>query len=111
MSDNTDAVDSLHRERLTADLRALMAEAEQLLQAMAGQSGEGADELRKRVRASLERSRQHLLELQQNAVDKAKAAGRATDAYVHEKPWQSVGIAASVAAGVGLLVGMLIARR
>jgi len=111
MSDSAEAVDDLQRERLTSDLRALMSEAEQMLHALAGQTGEGTDELRKRVRASLERSRQHLLELQQNAIDKAKAAGRATDAYVHEKPWQSIGIAASVAAGVGLLVGMLIARR
>ena len=38
---------------------------------------------------------------------RAKAAGRATDAYVHEHPWQSIG----VAAGIGLLLGMLIARR
>jgi ElaB/YqjD/DUF883 family membrane-anchored ribosome-binding protein len=32
---------------------------------------------------------------------------RATDDYVHEHPWKSIG----VAAGVGLLVGLLIGRR
>ena len=37
----------------------------------------------------------------------AKAAAKATDGYVHENPWKSVGIAA----GVGLLLGMLIGRR
>ena len=38
---------------------------------------------------------------------KAKEAGQATDAYVRENPWQAVGIAA----GAGLLIGMLISRR
>ena len=36
-----------------------------------------------------------------------KEAARATDEYVHEHPWQAVG----AAAGVGFLIGMLIARR
>ena len=41
------------------------------------------------------------------ALDKAKAAGRAADDYVHENPWRSVGIAA----GAGLIIGLLIGRR
>ena len=40
-------------------------------------------------------------------AEKAKAAGHAADDYVHDHPWQSVG----VAAGVGLLLGMLLSRR
>jgi len=40
-------------------------------------------------------------------VAKTRAAAKATDAYVHESPWTAVGIAA----GVGLLVGVLIGRR
>jgi ElaB/YqjD/DUF883 family membrane-anchored ribosome-binding protein len=39
--------------------------------------------------------------------DKAREAARATDDYVHENPWRSIG----VAAGAGLLVGLLIGRR
>ena len=35
------------------------------------------------------------------------AAGHATDEFVHENPWKSVGIAA----GVGLLLGLLVSRR
>jgi ElaB/YqjD/DUF883 family membrane-anchored ribosome-binding protein len=38
---------------------------------------------------------------------KTKEAARATDAYVHENPWRAVG----VAAGFGLLIGLLSGRR
>jgi ElaB/YqjD/DUF883 family membrane-anchored ribosome-binding protein len=95
------------RDRLMHDLHAVVAEAEALLQATAGQVGEGASEMRAKVQASLDRARRHLQELQDVAVEKARAAGRATDAYVHEKPWQAIGLAAAV----GLLLGMLISRR
>ena len=40
-------------------------------------------------------------------VDTGKKAVRATDDYVHENPWQSVG----VAAGVAFLLGLLVSRR
>lgn len=95
------------KDRLMSDLHAVVAEAESLLRATAGQAGEGATELRAKVQASLDRAKHNLADLQDAAVEKAKAAGRATDAYVHENPWQSIGLAA----GVGLLLGMLISRR
>ncbi|MCZ8076075.1 DUF883 domain-containing protein [Paucibacter aquatile] len=95
------------KDRLMSDLHAVVAEAESLLRATAGSAGEGASELRAKVQDSLDRAKRNLHDLQDAAVEKAKAAGRATDHYVHENPWQSIG----VAAGVGLLLGMLIARR
>jgi ElaB/YqjD/DUF883 family membrane-anchored ribosome-binding protein len=91
------------KDRLMADLHAVVAEAESLLRATAEQGGAGSAELRAKAQATLERARRGLQELQASAVEKAKAA----DAYVHEKPWQAIG----VAAGIGLLLGMLIARR
>jgi ElaB/YqjD/DUF883 family membrane-anchored ribosome-binding protein len=48
-----------------------------------------------------------LSEAQDALVEKGKIAAQATDDYVHEKPWHAVGIAA----GVGLVVGLLIGRR
>ena len=48
-----------------------------------------------------------LQELEGEAVDRAKAAARYTDDYVHDHPWQAIGIAA----GVGLAVGLLMNRR
>jgi NitT/TauT family transport system ATP-binding protein len=40
-------------------------------------------------------------------IDRTKAAARATDDYVNDNPWRAVGIAA----GVGLLLGIIIGRR
>jgi ElaB/YqjD/DUF883 family membrane-anchored ribosome-binding protein len=94
-------------DKLMADLRLVVADAEELLRTTAGQAGEGAAELRNKVQASLARAREGLLEAQEAAITKAKAAGRAADDYVHDNPWRSIGIAA----GFGLVVGLLIGRR
>jgi ElaB/YqjD/DUF883 family membrane-anchored ribosome-binding protein len=94
-------------DKLMADLRLVVADAEELLRTSAGQAGEGAAELRTRVQASLARARDGLADAQEAAVTKAKAAGRAADDYVHDNPWRSIG----VAAGFGLLIGLLIGRR
>nr|WP_295079272.1 DUF883 family protein [uncultured Roseateles sp.] len=100
-------IPTVQSDRLISDLHAVVAEAESLLRATAGSAGEGASELRAKVQASLDRAKHNLADLQEAAVERARAAGRATDAYVHENPWQSIGLAA----GVGLLLGMLISRR
>ncbi len=95
------------REKLMADLRLVITDAEELLKASAGQAGEGMAEMRNRIQARLSLAKERLHDLQTAAVERAKAAGRATDAYVHENPWQSIGIAA----GVGFLLGLVIGRR
>jgi ElaB/YqjD/DUF883 family membrane-anchored ribosome-binding protein len=44
-------------------------------------------------------------------VERARHAADATDTYVHEHPWQAMGLAAAVGGAVGGAIGMLIARR
>jgi ElaB/YqjD/DUF883 family membrane-anchored ribosome-binding protein len=48
-----------------------------------------------------------MAEAQAALLVKTKAAAKATDAYVHENPWRAVG----AAAGVGLVIGLLVGRR
>ena len=70
-----------------------------------------------RARLLVERERLHHPELhpgkeqqqagEQEVLTRAKEAARDADGYVREHPWQAVGIAA----GVGLLLGILISRR
>lgn len=95
------------KDQLVADLKRVMSDAEQLLHATAGQASSEVAGLRARIQDTLTTARANLSDAQAVVVDKAKAAGRATDDYVHENPWKAVG----VAAGVGLLVGLLIGRR
>ena len=63
--------------------------------------------MRDKVSATLERAKVSLADTQAEALARAKAAGQAADRYVHDNPWTAVG----AAAGVGLLIGLLLSRR
>lgn len=95
------------KDKLMADLRVVIADAEQLLKLTANEVGENAVGLRERLERQMFEAKHKLLDLQASATEKAKAAGQAADDYVHDHPWQSV----AIGAGVGLLVGLLLGRR
>ncbi len=99
--------DVAHNEKLVADLRAVVADAEEILRATATQTGDKVSELRTRIEARLASTRARLVEAERTLIEKGRAAARATDNFVHEEPWKSVGIAALV----GLAMGVLIGRR
>jgi ElaB/YqjD/DUF883 family membrane-anchored ribosome-binding protein len=92
---------------LKADLAAVMRDAEALIKASADQGGEKVGEARARIRESLEAARTRLHDVEQAALRQGEDAMLATEQYVRRNPWQSVGIAA----GVGLLLGVLLSRR
>jgi ElaB/YqjD/DUF883 family membrane-anchored ribosome-binding protein len=96
-----------NKDKLIDDVRVVISDAEELLRVTAGQAGEGAAALRGRIEAGLKKARVDLARLQDAAVVRAKAAGRAADDFVNDNPWKSVGMAA----GIGLVVGLLIGRR
>ena len=102
-----DGTDMVTRDKLVADLKVVINDAEELLKITAGQAGERAAAVRDRLQKTIEQAKGKLVEVENKALDQTKAAARATDAYVHENPWRSVGIAA----GVGLLFGLLLGRR
>ena len=106
MSNTPSAVDA-SKDQLVRDFKILVADAESLLKATAGHSGEAVAAMRAKVGESLAVAKVKLTEAEQLALEKAKAAAAATDEYVHEHPWHAVGIAA----GVGLVIGLLIGRR
>ena len=94
------------KEKLMQDLRVVVADAEELLRATAGQAGEKVSAARERIQENLAATKVRLAAAQEAAVTKTKQAAKVTDEYVHENPWKAVGIAA----GAGLIVGMLISR-
>ena len=95
------------KDKLMADLRVVISDAEELLRLGAEQTGASAIEWRARVEDRLSRAKLKLADLQESAVAKARAAGHAADDYVHEHPWKAIG----AAAGIRLIVGLLIGRR
>lgn len=100
-------VTQVNKDKLIADFKVVIADAEEILRVTAGAAGEKVGDLREKAQARLADAKFKLAEAEAILVDKAKAAGRAADDYVHDNPWKAVGIAA----GVGLFLGLLIGRR
>jgi len=89
------------------DMKTLVKDAQELFREATLATGEKADELRNRGLLMLEAAMDKAQQIQALALEKGKEAAQTTDEFVHEHPWKAVGIAA----GIGLLVGMLISRR
>lgn len=106
MSEFSDLTSS-GKQKLVADMKNVVADAEEIVRATAGIAGEKIADLRERMSEHLYDAKQRLEEAEALVIDKTKAAARATDDYVNENPWQAVGIAA----GIGLLLGIIIGRR
>jgi ElaB/YqjD/DUF883 family membrane-anchored ribosome-binding protein len=100
-------ISAVHREKLMSDLRTVIADAEEVLKVTADQATAGAADLRVRMQERLHQARMRLHDLQESAAARARAAGHAADEYVHDNPWKAIG----VAAGVGIIIGLLIGRR
>ncbi|MGB2833305.1 MAG: DUF883 family protein [Methylotenera sp.] len=97
----------VNKQQLVNDFKVVVADAEALIKATASQGGEKVAEVRAKAEKSLHAAKASLAEAQSVVMAKSKEAVKATDVYVHDHPWQSVGFAASV----GLVVGLLIGRR
>lgn len=94
-------------DKLLSDLQTVVADAEALLKATAGQAGEKIQEARARAEESLTAARERLSEVEEDALKQARELVSEGEEYVKENPWAAVGIAA----GVGLLIGLLLSRR
>jgi ElaB/YqjD/DUF883 family membrane-anchored ribosome-binding protein len=90
-------------DRLAGDLNAAVRDAEELMEATAGQAGQKVSEVRNRLASALETAKVACDRLQKQTV----AAAKATDRTIREHPYPSIGIAF----GLGLLVGVLVARK
>jgi ElaB/YqjD/DUF883 family membrane-anchored ribosome-binding protein len=95
------------RNELITDAKSLMADADDIVKSMASASGEKLADLGEKLRAKLRVAKEKIADAQYAVADKAKAAARATDDYVHDNPWQAVGAAAAV----GFVLGLLVNRR
>ncbi len=95
------------KEKLVADFKVVVADAEELLKLTAGDAGEKITEVRARLNERLRVAKERIEDTEHALRERARQVAHATDDYVHANPWQSVGIAA----GVAFLLGMLSGRR
>jgi len=90
------------------DIKSGLANAEELLRETASSAGESkVTELADKLRDHFCVLKERLHDAEDIAREKTKAAVNITEDFVHERPWTAVGIAA----GVGLIIGLLIGRR
>jgi ElaB/YqjD/DUF883 family membrane-anchored ribosome-binding protein len=89
------------------DVKGLVKDAQALLNAAAALTGKKADELRERGMELLDVAQGKAGKYQDQAVVKGKELARTADVYVKDNPWRTV----AVAAGVGLLVGVVLGRK
>ncbi len=89
--------------KLADDLQNLVREAEELLRATVGGSGERVAEARERAEEQLSAIRERIEDLQ----GELKGRARDVDEYVRDNPWQAV----AIAGGVALLIGLIMGRR
>lgn len=95
------------REQLAADMKSIIADAEELLKATASATGDRILAARARAEESLRSARERLANSDDAAIAQMKEVAKTADDYVREHPWGAVGIAAVA----GLLLGVLISRR
>lgn len=95
------------KDKLVADLKLVVSDAEELLRATASQAGEKVSVARERIQASLASAKVKLVDAERVALEKAKETAKVADEYVQDNPWQAVGIAAAA----GFVLGLLIGRR
>ena len=93
------------KEKLQADLKVLVADAQQLLREVANSSAAGFTSLRTRFEERVRDATAKIDSKRAAIAEKGRLATDATHAYVKENPWKAVGVFAAAGALIGLLLG------
>ena len=89
------------------DVKALVKDAQELFSAATSLTGDKADELRGKGMRLLDTAVSKAQDVQTSAMQVSKDMAASTHGYVKENPWRAI----AVSAGVGLLLGVIIARK
>ncbi len=100
-------IDEAGKEQLIADFKVVVADAEALLKATANHGGEELAQVRARAEESVRMVKSRIDGVQVELLGRTREAARTADAYVHDYPWNAIGMAA----GAGLVIGLLSNRR
>ena len=99
-------VETAIRGKLAEDLKAVLADAEELLKATANQTGDRIAAARAKAEESLKAAKARLAEQESAVMAKTKAVAKAADDLVRANPWKALGIVAAA----GFVLGLLAAR-
>lgn len=88
------------------DMKTLLKDAQDLFRQATSATGDKADMLRTQGANLIDSAMVKAQEVQTAALETGKEMAESADTYVQENPWKSV----AISAGLGVIVGMLIAR-
>lgn len=98
------SLNQLDTDRLRNNMRAVIDNVEQALHQLADATGEEAGVLRSRAGRRLHDVQDRIGDMEHHAVARIRRAGRRTQAYVQDHPWQLVGgLTIAAAAALALL--------
>src|SRR5687768_4871336 len=89
------------RDQLMSDLKSVIQDAEAWLRNGSQMTGEELANARAKFERTLSSAKADLVRLEETVIERTKEAAKATDVYVNENPWKSVGIGAAA----GILIG------
>ena len=92
------------KDKLIDDIKSVMADAEDLLKKAKTSSADGYSAARAQLEDRLANSIVRLQQVQEELKSRARKGARATDEYVHDNPWKSMGYVAVAALIAGLLI-------
>ncbi len=84
-----------------------LADIEDLIKATTSLTGEDLARAKARLSARVAAAKESVEKMGGTVADQARHSAKVTDRYVHEQPWQAIGIGAALA----LLVGLMLGRR
>jgi len=93
----------INTDRLVSSLKSVTRDAEELLKTVSGEQGNGSHDMRMRLSSAIDSAKASFHRLEEKTV----AGAKATDRTIRKHPYESLG----VAFGMGLLVGVLMARK
>jgi ElaB/YqjD/DUF883 family membrane-anchored ribosome-binding protein len=92
---------------INKDLNVLIKDAQELFQAATVLSGDKAEEMRNRAMQMLNTAQDQAKKMQSSAIAAGRQAALSADGYVKENPWRAI----ATAGGLGLLLGIIVARK
>lgn len=98
---------NVRNAQLEQDMRNVVTEVEDLLTTVSNEGGAASREVKERAARAISAAKASLASIDGHVRTTARHAAEATDDYVHDRPWNAV----AVGALIGLLAGLLIARR
>ena len=91
----------------SGEFKNFIADIEDLITSMTPLTGADLERAKAKLAERVEVAKESLTEVSTEIAERARQSARVTNTYVHEHPWQSLGIGAIL----GLLVGIALNRR